>query len=164
MNCECAASVTGHDASGRAVVKITKSARTSCLTARGGPGRRDLDDLPWFLGEQLLRSDAVLKKVRHTLAGGTVFRVHRIFFPPASRPAVFAPHRLDRLRGSSSPARSTWSWKRRRVQPQGGRRAPCRAARCTTCSTAGRSPASSPSCWSNAKSSEAGGKVAQPVG
>src|SRR5215471_14487149 len=96
--------VTGHDATGRAVVKIDETAKnfvssrpgaTSCVvwTTQGFPANNN--------GEE----DEGLRKTGTTLDNGTVFRVLEL--APGSARAIIAPTRS--IMPSSWRARSTWS-------------------------------------------------------
>jgi quercetin dioxygenase-like cupin family protein len=83
--------VTGHDASGRAVVKIDEVAKNAVSSRPGASGAViwTTDTSP---ADNSGDADASLKKVGTTLAGGTVLRV--VEFSPGVSPRV---HRTDSI-------------------------------------------------------------------
>ena len=83
--------VTGHDASGRAVVKIDEVSR-NIVSNRPGASAAVVWTTDAIPADNSGDSDAGLKKVGTTLPGGTVFRV--VEFSPGVSPRV---HRTDSI-------------------------------------------------------------------
>jgi quercetin dioxygenase-like cupin family protein len=83
--------VTGHDASGRAVVKIDEVSR-NIVSNRPGASAAVVWTTDAIPADNSGDSDASLKKVGTTLPGGTVFRV--VEFSPGVSPRV---HRTDSI-------------------------------------------------------------------
>jgi quercetin dioxygenase-like cupin family protein len=83
--------VTGHDASGRAVVKIDEISKNLVSTRPGSSSTViwTTDSIP---ADNAGESDAGLRKTGTTLPGGTVFRV--VEFSPGVSPRV---HRTDSI-------------------------------------------------------------------
>ena len=83
--------VTGHDASGRAVVKIDEVSKNVVANRPGASAAViwTTDSIP---ADNTGEADAALKKVGTTLPGGTVFRV--VEFSPGVSPRV---HRTDSI-------------------------------------------------------------------
>ena len=83
--------VTGHDASGRAVVKIDEVSK-NIVSNRPGASAAVIWTTDTIPADNLGDADAGLKKVGTTLPGGTVFRV--VEFSPGLSPRV---HRTDSI-------------------------------------------------------------------
>ncbi len=83
--------VTGHDGSGRAVVKIDEVSK-NVISNRPGASACVIWTTDAIPADNSGEGDAALKKVGTTLAGGTVFRV--IEFSPGVAPRV---HRTDSI-------------------------------------------------------------------
>jgi len=83
--------VTGHDASGRAVVKIDEVSR-NVLSNRPGASACVVWTTDSIPADNSGEGDAALKKTGTTLPGGTVFRV--VEFSPGVSPRV---HRTDSI-------------------------------------------------------------------
>jgi quercetin dioxygenase-like cupin family protein len=83
--------ITGHDASGRAVVKIDEVSKNVVANRPGASAAViwTTDSIP---ADNTGEADAALKKVGTTLPGGTVFRV--VEFSPGVSPRV---HRTDSI-------------------------------------------------------------------
>ena len=83
--------VTGHDAKGRAVVKIDEIAK-NVISNRPGASAAVIWTTDAIPADNSGEGDAALKKVGTTLPGGTVFRV--VEFSPGLSPRV---HRTDSI-------------------------------------------------------------------
>jgi quercetin dioxygenase-like cupin family protein len=83
--------VTGHDASGRAVVKIDEVSK-NIVSSRPGASAAVIWTTDTIPADNSGDADAALKKVGTTLPGGTVFRV--VEFSPGVSPRV---HRTDSI-------------------------------------------------------------------
>jgi quercetin dioxygenase-like cupin family protein len=83
--------VTGHDASGRAVVKIDEVSK-NVISSRPGASACVVWTTDSIPADNSGEGDASLKKVGTTLPGGTVFRV--VEFSPGVSPRV---HRTDSI-------------------------------------------------------------------
>jgi len=83
--------VTGHDASGRAVVKIDELTK-NVVSSRPGASASVIWTTDTFPADNSGEADTSTRKVGTTLAGGTVFRV--IEFSPGVAPRV---HRTDSI-------------------------------------------------------------------
>jgi quercetin dioxygenase-like cupin family protein len=83
--------VTGHDASGRAVVKIDEVSK-NVVSSRPGASASVIWTTDTIPADNSGEGDAGLKKVGTTLPGGTVFRV--IEFSPGVAPRA---HRTDSI-------------------------------------------------------------------
>jgi quercetin dioxygenase-like cupin family protein len=83
--------VTGHDAGGRAVVKIDEVSK-NVVANRPGASAAVIWTTDTIPADNSGDADAAMKKVRTTLPGGTVFRV--VEFSPGVSPRV---HRTDSI-------------------------------------------------------------------
>ena len=83
--------ITGHDASGRAVVKIDEVSK-NVISNRPGASAAVIWTTDAIPADNSGDGDAALKKVGTTLPGGTVFRV--VEFSPGVSPRV---HRTDSI-------------------------------------------------------------------
>jgi len=83
--------VTGHDASGRAVVKIDEVSK-NVISSRSGASACVVWTTDTIPADNSGDADAALKKTGTTLPGGTVFRV--VEFSPGVSPRV---HRTDSI-------------------------------------------------------------------
>lgn len=83
--------VTGHDASGRAIVKIDEVSK-NVISGRPGASSTVIWTTETIPADNSGDADAALKKVGTTLTGGTVFRV--VEFSPGVSPRV---HRTDSI-------------------------------------------------------------------
>jgi quercetin dioxygenase-like cupin family protein len=83
--------ITGHDASGRAVVKIDEVSK-NVVANRPGASAAVIWTTDTIPADNTGDADAALKKVGTTLPGGTVFRV--VEFSPGVAPRV---HRTDSI-------------------------------------------------------------------
>jgi quercetin dioxygenase-like cupin family protein len=83
--------ITGHDASGRAVVKIDEISK-NVVSGRPGASSAVIWTTDTIRADNSGEADAALKKVGTTLPGGTVFRV--VEFSPGVSPRV---HRTDSI-------------------------------------------------------------------
>jgi len=83
--------VTGHDSSGRAVVKIDELTK-NVVSSRPGASASVIWTTDTFPADNSGEADTSTRKVGTTLAGGTVFRV--IEFSPGVAPRV---HRTDSI-------------------------------------------------------------------
>jgi quercetin dioxygenase-like cupin family protein len=83
--------ITGHDASGRAVVKIDEVSK-NVISNRPGASAAVIWTTDAIPADNSGEGDAALKKVGTTLPGGTVFRV--VEFSPGVSPRV---HRTDSI-------------------------------------------------------------------
>ena len=83
--------ITGHDASGRAVVKIDEGSK-NVISNRPGASACVIWTTDSIPADNSGDGDAALKKVGTTLPGGTVFRV--VEFSPGVSPRV---HRTDSI-------------------------------------------------------------------
>jgi quercetin dioxygenase-like cupin family protein len=83
--------ITGHDAKGRAVVKIDEVSK-NVVSGRPGASSAVIWTTDTIPADNSGEADAALKKVGTTLPGGTVFRV--VEFSPGVSPRV---HRTDSI-------------------------------------------------------------------
>jgi quercetin dioxygenase-like cupin family protein len=83
--------ITGHDASGRAVVKIDETSK-NVVSGRPGASSAVIWTTDAIPADNSGETDAALKKVGTTLPGGTVFRI--VEFSPGVSPRV---HRTDSI-------------------------------------------------------------------
>jgi len=97
--------ITGHDASGQAIVHIDELCKNTFV---GRPGATSINvwTTEGFPANNDGTDDAGLRKVGTTIPNGTIFRILE-FAPGVAR----APTARTRSTTSSwCPARSTWSW------------------------------------------------------